>query len=88
MSIYVVYLPSWYPKKPKRFEGQPEEAFLANLSENKRLHEFAKSTVELSSCYTCGGLCTWKKSWGHHSIPFGHGDVFCSKKCYLNEETK
>lgn len=77
MSIYPVYLPSWFPKITKR--NRPE-----NKDEAKELayqHTVAKVIVKYSDCKTCGGKCTWKKSWGHHSIPWGYGDVWCSKKC-------
>lgn len=62
MSIYPVYLPSWFPKKDE-------------------MHENAKISVKYSSCLTCGKKVKWKKAWGHHSIPWGNGDIWCSKKC-------
>lgn len=62
MSIFPVYLPSWYGK------GDPN-------------HALCRMFVEFTRCVRCEGRCAWKSAWGHHSVPWGYGDVWCSKKC-------
>lgn len=69
MSIYPVYLASWYPKTPKTIVD----------------HETAKTVVSVSKCLKCGSKCTWKKAWGSYNIPFGNGDVWCSKACVFEK---
>lgn len=78
MSIYPVYLASWYPEISTKRPYLPGDY---------DLHRQAKSMVENFKCEKCGKRCTWKKAWGHHSIPWGHGDIWCSKKC-LKERFK
>ena len=43
--------------------------------------EICFELVSLSRCFACGRRLKWKKVMAHHSIPFGHGDMWCSKKC-------
>lgn len=65
MSIYVVYLPSWYPKTSRKIDNS------IPVEEQKRLHENAKMMVEYSSCEKCKKKVRWKQAWGHHSVPWG-----------------
>lgn len=67
MSIYPVYLASWFPNK-----GNKDHLFL---------HQSGKMMVEYGFCKKCGKKPKWKKAWGHHSIPWGNGDIWCSKEC-------
>ena len=39
------------------------------------------SIAECYRCLACGDKIRYKKMVGHHSLPFGHGDVFCNWKC-------
>lgn len=32
-------------------------------------------------CTACGDRIRYNKAWGHHSVPFGYGDTWCSLKC-------
>jgi len=75
--IYPVYLARWYPRRPKNKKDY-----------DASLHSNAKTSVEFTECHECGGKCTWKKSWGDHSIPWGYGDVWCSRKCLYTKRKK
>lgn len=44
-------------------------------------YESAHSMVMASRCPACGGKIRYSKAIGHHSIPWGYGDIFCSWKC-------
>lgn len=69
MSIYVVYLASWFPSRGKNGKDP--------------MHGTARMVVESSRCPKCNKKPSWKRAWGHHSIPWGNGDVFCSRRCAL-----
>jgi hypothetical protein len=45
------------------------------------MYENASSIVKIVRCYACGKKCRWKAAVGHHSLPWGHGDLFCGWKC-------
>ena len=45
------------------------------------MHENAISIVKYCRCYGCGKKVRWKAAVGHHSLPWGHGDLWCSWKC-------
>lgn len=32
-------------------------------------------------CYACGKKTRYKAAVGHHSLPWGYGDLYCSWKC-------
>ena len=34
-----------------------------------------------SRCLACGNKLRYNKMVGHHSLPWGNGDIFCSWKC-------
>ncbi len=72
MSIYPVRLSEWFP--------------IGNDH-----HETMKFLV--SNGYTDDGIgckyCKkkhmhWQDAWGHHSLPWGYGDIWCRKKCLDN----
>jgi len=90
MSIYAVYLPSWFPANPK--VGVHGDMSTIQISEyirqGKELHTNCKFSVGMARCFSCGSSIKWKKAWGHHSIPWGYGDVWCSKKCMKNKKGK
>ena len=44
-------------------------------------HEIAFLMVKTSRCLSCMKRIRWKKAVGHHSIPWGNGDIWCSWKC-------
>lgn len=33
-------------------------------------------------CLACGSKIRYSKAWGHHSVPFGCGDTWCTEKCF------
>jgi hypothetical protein len=37
--------------------------------------------VEISRCLACRKRLRYKSMIGHHSIPWGYGDTWCSWKC-------
>ncbi len=43
--------------------------------------------MEVFKCDACGRVPNYKKAWGHHSLPWGHGEIWCSEKC-LNSGKK
>lgn len=86
MSIYPVYLARWYPKVPKRTPDLTDGQWEEWKKDSNHYHETAKYFVITSLCLKCKKKCTWKKAWGHHSLPFGYGDVWCSKKCLFGED--
>lgn len=45
------------------------------------LHSTAYSIVQAMRCLACDKKVRWRAAIGHHSLPFGHGDLFCSWKC-------
>lgn len=45
------------------------------------MHENAYCIVTTLRCYACGKKCRWKAAVGHHSLPWGNGDLWCSWKC-------
>jgi hypothetical protein len=40
------------------------------------------ASVSCSRCYGCGSRLRYSKVVGHHSIPWGNGDIWCSWKCH------
>ena len=66
MSIYPVKLNDWYPK-------------------GDEMNEIAILSVKFSNCLQCnkkGKDIKYRYAIGHHSIPWGNGDIWCTKKCY------
>ena len=44
-------------------------------------HWVTLDIVTCNRCYACGARVRWKKAVGHHSLPFGYGDLWCGWKC-------
>lgn len=38
-------------------------------------------SIQYYRCQACGKRPRYSKAWGHHSLPFGYGEVFCNLKC-------
>lgn len=69
MSIYPVRLNEWYPKGDEYYGN-------------------AKTSVTYSKCIVCGKdgkNINYRYAWGHHALPWGYGDVWCTKKCYTSK---
>lgn len=49
------------------------------------MHELAKEIVKLSRCHNCENKIKWRYAYAHHSLLWGYGDIWCSKKCYEKE---
>lgn len=45
------------------------------------MHDDIKTLCLVMTCLTCGKHPKWKKAWGHHSLPWGHGDIWCDERC-------
>ena len=41
-----------------------------------------KDLIKHIVCHHCGGKISWRYAYGHHSVPWGCGDVWCCKKCF------
>lgn len=72
MSIYPVKLMEWFPHPRKRKD---------DYENNDHLHWTAKTSVKYAKCLACGKQPKWNRAIGHHSIPWGNGDIWCSEKC-------
>lgn len=48
--------------------------------------KYCKDIVENIKCLACYGKVSYNKAWGHHSFPFGYGDVWCSYKCLMSNK--
>lgn len=76
MSIYVVKLVEWYPP------GDIHHGIVKFLVSNG----FADAGT---GCLNCKKKhMHWQDAYGHHSLPFGYGDIFCREKCYNNYRKK
>lgn len=54
-----------------------------------KMHSSAFSIVRYLRCYSCGTRVRWKAAIGHHSLPWGCGDLWCSWKCcHSGKESK
>lgn len=64
---------------------EPVSIYPVKLSEwypfGDERHEIAASIVDVARCYSCGDRIRWNNAFGHHSLPYGHGDIWCSEKC-------
>ncbi len=71
MSIYPVKLAEWFPK------GDSHHDIMKCLVSN--------GWGEKLGCIHCGKKhMHWQEAWGHHSLPWGYGDLWCREKCYRN----
>lgn len=50
------------------------------------MYEHSKGVVEVTPCYICGKTAKYSKAIGHHSIPWGYGDIWCSLKCFNSDK--
>jgi len=48
-------------------------------------HRILKIMAKYDTCKECGGKIDLRRAWGHHSLPWGYGDFWCSRKC-LNKK--
>lgn len=69
MSIYPVPLQKWFPN-PASHPGAVDFDYT-----------ILRMIVRTDKCARCKKFCKWNRAWGHHSLPFGYGDVFCGKRC-------
>jgi len=44
-------------------------------------HDNAYMIVKALRCMACDKRVRWKAAVGHHSLPWGNGDLFCGWKC-------
>jgi len=44
------------------------------------MHEYAEMALHFR-CSACGDMPNFKKAWGHHSVAWGYGEVWCNEKC-------
>ena len=52
-------------------------------------HKIMRIMVEVSRCYSCKKKnMHWQTAYGHHSIPWGSGDIWCTKRCYSRKNNK
>lgn len=47
----------------------------------EEMHDIAYDIVSLSRCLACRKRLRFNKAIGHHSLPWGYGDIWCSWKC-------
>lgn len=70
MSIYPVKLIEWYPRRTKSWT-------------QKSNYISAFMSVKYGECLYCSNKKMKYKTalWGHHSVPFGYGDIWCNSRC-------
>lgn len=51
-------------------------------------YEYALMMVKSTKCLVCGKIAQYRYAMGHHSLPWGYGDVWCSKKCFRKQLDK
>lgn len=44
-------------------------------------HSICYSVVKFSRCHACDSRLRWKSVVGHHSVPWGYGELWCNWKC-------
>ena len=45
------------------------------------MYDSCHSMVEVNRCYGCGRRMRFSQAWGHHSIPWGYGEIWHNLKC-------
>lgn len=70
MSIYPVRLKEWFPP------GNPQHKTMKFLVSN--------GYGDMNrGCLFCGKIkMHWQRAWGHHALPYGYGDIWCSERHY------
>lgn len=72
MSIYPVRLSEWFPP------GDEHHNIVKFLVSNG----FSDQNI---GCLHCKKKhLHWQEAIGHHSLPWGYGDIWCREKCYRN----
>lgn len=74
MSIYPVRIREWFP--PILKSEHKEE-----IKENKFHRQTIRACLDFMTCMRCGGKVNMRNGWVHHSLPWGYGDAWCSKRC-------
>jgi hypothetical protein len=70
VSIYPVRLSEWYPKGHEKHDTM--KWLVAN--------GFGDQTI---GCLHCKKKhMHWQTAIGHHSLPWGYGDIWCNQRCY------
>ena len=71
--------------KMTHLRGHNMSTYPVRLSEwfppGDEMYDNASAMVHIFKCYACGKKPRWKAAVGHHSIPWGNGDIWCSWKC-------
>lgn len=67
MSIYPVRLRDWFPPA-----SDQDECYLFSTILSIILH---------SRCYACDKKLRYQSAVGHHALPWGYGDIWCSWRC-------
>lgn len=81
MSIYPVPLQIWFPN-PRNYQVRARELHgYRGIRELGNQHYAARLICKLERCGECGKSVKWNRAWGHHSIPWGHGTVYCNYEC-------
>ena len=76
MSIYPVRLAEWFPP------GDSHHGIMKFIVSNGY-------TDAGRGCLHCGKKhMHWQVAIGHHSLPWGYGDIWCREKCYRNYKRK
>jgi len=68
MSIYPVRIKKWWPPKDR-------------TEENVLSRQLIQSLLPWHPCMKCGDKVKMRNGWVHHSMPFGHGDAWCTEYC-------
>lgn len=66
MSVYPVKMVEWFPKIDEMYDR-------------------ARTSVRYSYCLECnkkGEDIKYQYAIAHHSLPWGHGDVWCTTRCF------
>lgn len=52
-------------------------------------YQNSKMMVKFGQCYKCGKKnIKYSTAFGHHSLPWGYGDIWCSSKCYRSKSKR
>ena len=83
MSIYPVPLQKWFPN-PNKYIGKGWEEYINALIDYSTL----RMIIKYERCKKCNKNLKYNRVWGHHSLPRGYGDMWCSKECLFNKRGK
>lgn len=51
-------------------------------------YEIAKMVVKYKHCNACAKPLRYPKAYGHHSVPWGYGEIWCDLKCLNSRKSK